>query len=118
MLRESGGMPHPGERMSIGNAAVARPRRGEPHALAEIVDGAGYAIMTESLDGIVTTWNKAAEGLFGYAAAEMIGRPTPILAPSDRIEEERGLLESVRRGRSVKEFETFRRRQDGGELHV
>jgi PAS domain S-box-containing protein len=111
-------MRHPGERDGIDNTEAVTPGRDEPHALAEIVAGAGYAIVTESLDGIVTTWNKAAEVLFGYAAEEMIGRPATILAPPERIGEEAELLEHVRRGSSVNEFETFRRRKDGSELHV
>ncbi|MGD9614092.1 MAG: PAS domain S-box protein [Alphaproteobacteria bacterium] len=111
-------MRHPDERMNIGNTAAREAGRYEPHAPAEIVDSAGYAIVTESLDGIVTTWNKAAELLFGYAAEEMIGRPAAILTPTQRLDEERELLERVRRGRSVNDFETFRRRKDGSELHV
>ncbi len=108
----------PGERIGIGHAASVSPGRDEPHRPAEIVDGAGYAIVTESLDGIVTTWNKAAEALYGYAATEMIGRPAAVVTPPERIGEELELLERVRRGRSVKDFETFRRRKDGRELHL
>lgn len=58
-------MRQSGEHVSNREGSAIVPGRNEPLALAEIVDGAGYAVMTESLDGIVTTWNKAAEVLFG-----------------------------------------------------
>ena len=105
-------------RLGVSDAASVGPRREEPHRSAEIIDSAGYAIETELLDGIVTTWNKAAEALYGYAAAEMIGRPATIVTPPERIGEERDLLERVRHGSSVKDFETYRRRKDGRELHL
>ncbi|MGE0258123.1 MAG: PAS domain S-box protein [Alphaproteobacteria bacterium] len=103
----------------MGDTASPRPPgRDEPDSSAKIIDSAGYAIVAESLDGIVVTWNKAAEALYGYAAAEMIGRPATVLIPADRIDEERDLLERVRGGDGVTEFETFRRRKDGRELHL
>ena len=82
--------------------------------LAAIVESSDDAIVSKTLDGIVTSWNPAAERLFGYAAAEMIGRPISLLAPAGREDEMPAILERIRRGERVDHFETVRRRKDGG----
>ena len=71
------------------------------------------AIVGKDLDGTVTTWNKAAERLFGYPAKEVVGKSITILIPSDRLNEEGEILGRIRRGERVDHFETVRQRKDG-----
>jgi len=71
------------------------------------------AIVSKDLNGAVTTWNQAAERLFGYSAKEVIGKSITILIPSDRLSEEGEILGRIRRGERVDHFETVRQRKDG-----
>ena len=82
-------------------------------SLAAIVDSADEAIASKTLDGIVTSWNPAAETLFGYTAAEIVGRHISVLAAPGREDEMPAILERVRRGEKVDRYETMRRRKDG-----
>jgi PAS domain S-box-containing protein len=86
--------------------------------LAAIVESSDDAIASKTLDGIVTSWNPAAERLFGYTAAEMIGRPIAILAAPDRVNEMPAILERIRRGEKVDHYETVRRRKDGSLVDI
>ena len=86
--------------------------------LAAIVESSDDAIVSKTLDGIVTSWNPAAEKLFGYTAEEMIGRPIAILAAPDRENEMPAILESIRRGEKVDHYETVRRRKDGSLVDI
>jgi len=86
--------------------------------LAAIVEGSDDAIVGKTLDGIVTSWNPAAERIFGYAAGEMIGRPMTTIFPADRIEEERILLAQIAAGERVTHFETQRVHRDGSLIDV
>jgi PAS domain S-box-containing protein len=86
--------------------------------LAAIVEGSDDAILSKSLTGIITSWNQAAERIFGYTAAEAIGNPITMLIPSDRLDEETLILSRLRRGERVDHYETIRRRQDGTLLNV
>jgi len=81
--------------------------------LASIVESSNDAIASKDLNGIITSWNKGAEQLFGYAAAEIIGKPVTILIPPERYDEEPFILERIRRGEGVDPYETVRRRKDG-----
>ncbi len=81
--------------------------------LAAIVDSSDDAIISKSLEGIITSWNRSAERIFGYTAAEAIGLPILIIIPTDRLDEEPRILERLRRGERVDHFETVRRRKDG-----
>ena len=74
--------------------------------LAAIVESADEAIASKTLDGIVTSWNRAAEKLFGYAADEMIGRHISILAAPGRENEMPAILERIRRGEKVDHYQT------------
>jgi PAS domain S-box-containing protein len=67
----------------------------------------------KDLNGAITTWNKAAERLFGYTAKEVVGKSITILIPSDRLNEEVEILGRMRRGERVDHFETVRQRKDG-----
>ena len=80
---------------------------------AALVNSSSDAIISKSLEGIITSWNKGAERIFGYTAAEMIGRRIDTLFPADRLDEEPGILERIRRGEQIEHYETVRRRKDG-----
>src|ERR1044072_3090587 len=88
------------------------------HFLAAIIDSSDDAIVTKSLDGIVTSWNKGAERLFGYTADEMIGQPILKVIPPDRKSEEPAILQRLRNGERVDHFDTRRMHKDGHELDV
>jgi two-component system, LuxR family, sensor kinase FixL len=81
--------------------------------LAAIVDSANDAIISKTLDGKITSWNRAAEDLFGYSATEMIGMPITRLFPEDRLHEEAEILERIRAGHALEHYETVRVRKDG-----
>src|SRR5688572_23571396 len=81
--------------------------------LAAIVRSSDDAIISKDLNGILTSWNKGAERLFGYTAEEAIGKPVTLLIPPDRLNEEPGILERIRRGESIDHYETVRQRKDG-----
>ncbi|MGD9647335.1 MAG: PAS domain S-box protein [Pirellulales bacterium] len=86
--------------------------------LGAIVASSDDAIVSMSLDGVIQTWNAGAERLFGYAASETVGKSITMLIPPDRIEEENGLLEQLRRGESVQHLETVRITKEGRRIDV
>jgi PAS domain S-box-containing protein len=88
--------------------------------LAAIVDSSNDAIIGKSLDGIIQTWNKGAERIFGYVEKEAIGKHIALLLPPDRQGEgeEPVILERLRRGERAESFEAVRRRKDGQDIHV
>jgi len=86
--------------------------------LAAIVESSDDAIASKDLNGIVTSWNEAAERIFGYTAEEMIGRPIARLIPPERPDEELAILERLRRGERVDHYETVRVRKDGTRLNI
>src|SRR5262245_29220237 len=85
---------------------------------AALVSFCGDALLSMSLDGIVTSWNRAAERLYGYSAAEIVGRPIAVLVPPDRRDEPQKLLDRIRRGESIQNYDTVRLRKDGTPLEV
>jgi PAS domain S-box-containing protein len=86
--------------------------------LASIVESSRDAIIGEDMDGCVTSWNTGARGIFGYTAAEMVGRPLAVLVPEERRGEEQEFLERVRRGERAATRETVRRTRDGRLIDV
>jgi len=87
--------------------------------LSAIVDSSDDAIISKNLDaGIITSWNKSAERMFGYTAEEAIGQPITILLPPDRLPEEAEILSRLRRGERIDHIETIRMRKDGGLIDV
>ena len=86
--------------------------------LAAIVESSDDAIITKSLDSMITTWNASAERLFGYTAQEAIGKSITMLIPPDRLNEEPQIIERLRRGERVNHFETKRVRKDGTLLDI
>jgi PAS domain S-box-containing protein len=81
--------------------------------LASIVESSDDIIVSKNLDGIITSWNRGAERVFGYTAAEAVGQPITIVIPHDRQNEEREILTRIRRGERIDHFETVRQRKDG-----
>jgi PAS domain S-box-containing protein len=90
----------------------------EHQQLAAIVESSNDAIVAKDLNGIVTSWNKAASELYGYSAEEIVGRPISILAASESANEMPQILERLQRGERVEHYETMRRRKDGKEIAV
>jgi PAS domain S-box-containing protein len=86
--------------------------------LAAIVDSSFDAIVSKDLNGIITSWNGAAERLFGYTAEEAIGKSILILIPEKHQDEEAEIIAKIRRGERVESFETARRRKDGSLVSV
>jgi PAS domain S-box-containing protein len=80
--------------------------------LAAIVDSSDDAIISKNLNGVITSWNRAAERLFGYLADEAIGQHITLIIPADRRNEETEILARIRRGERVDHFETVRIRKD------
>lgn len=81
--------------------------------LIAIVESSRDAIISKDLNGIIQSWNKGAEEVFGYTADEAIGMPVTMLMPPERVDEEPGILARIRRGEAVAHYETVRRRKDG-----
>jgi PAS domain S-box-containing protein len=81
--------------------------------LASIIESSNDAILTENADGIILTWNKGAEEIYGYRAAEIIGQPSTVLVPADRMKEIALIQNRTRLGERIEHFETVRRRKDG-----
>jgi PAS domain S-box-containing protein len=86
--------------------------------LAAIVECSDDAIISKNLDGIILTWNRGAERIFGYTAEEIIGKPVTVLMPPDRVDEEPGILMRLRRGERIDHYETVRQRKDGTLLDI
>jgi PAS domain S-box-containing protein len=86
--------------------------------LAAIVESSDDAIIGQTLDGIITSWNAGATRIFGYTAEEMIGQPISLLVPADRPDDARQILERIRRGERVHHYETERLRKDGRRIYV
>jgi PAS domain S-box-containing protein len=86
--------------------------------LVAIVESSSDAIISKDLNGVILTWNDGAERLFGYKADEVIGQPITILIPSDRLDEEPGILARIRCGERVDHYETVRQRRDGSPVDI
>src|SRR5262249_26300193 len=94
------------------SAEIARSR------LAAIVDSSDDAIIGKSLRGVITSWNKGAERIFGYTAEEAIGRPKTIVFPPERLYEEEDILRRLVRGERMDHFESVRLTKDGRLIDV
>jgi PAS domain S-box-containing protein len=88
------------------------------YRLAAIVESADDAIVSKTLQGVITTWNKGAERLFGYTAEEAIGKHISILIPPDHLDEEPQILARLRQGEKIEHYETVRVRKDGQLLNI
>src|SRR5262249_47472079 len=104
------------DRIQVGT--VLRESEQRLRWLASIVESSYDPIISTDMGRIITTWNNAAERLFGYASDEVIGRPITILIPSDRHSEERTILHRITRGERIENYETVRLRKDGSSVDV
>ena len=106
-----------------GTLPVAHPTRSDEIAtlqslLAAIVEDSSDAILSKTLDGTITSWNRAAESMYGYSRDEMIGQSVSILLPQDRPDEVAHILSRLRRGETIRHFETIRLTKNKTKLHV
>ena len=131
ILREIESRPDVPEGLLAGEASIEGPLTGSAGAmeeskraeidrayLATIVDSSHDAIVGKDLNGVITSWNLGAERLFGYPSAEAVGRPITFLMPAERVHEEAGILERLRRGETVEHFESVRLTRDGRSIEV
>jgi PAS domain S-box-containing protein len=86
--------------------------------LSAIVESSDDGIIGKDLSGVIRSWNRGAEAIFGYSAADAIGRPITMLFPPDRLDEEAVILQRIRSGERVEHYETLRRRKDGSDFPV
>jgi PAS domain S-box-containing protein len=96
----------------VGASKIARDI-GDRKRLAAIVESSDDAIISKTLNGIITSWNPASQRMFGYTAEEMIGQSIRRIIPADRQSEEDDVVSQIRRGQKVDHFETLRQRKDG-----
>jgi len=98
---------------------TTRKQMGQARAhLAAIVQSSDLAIIGKTLDGIITTWNGGAERLYGYTAAEVVGQPMALLAPTDLTSEVTAILDRIGHGERVQQYETMGIRKDGTQVDV
>lgn len=108
----------------IGGSQIARDvserRRADSIAyhFAAIVESSQDAVVSKNLEGVIQSWNAAAERMFGYKAEEIIGRPVLVLIPADRQHEEAEILRRIRSGERIDHFETVRQHKDGRLLDI
>jgi PAS domain S-box-containing protein len=88
------------------------------HRLVAIVESSDDAIISKDLNGVIATWNRGAERLFGYLEQEAIGKPITMLIPEQHRDEETRILERIRSGERIDHFETVRRRKDGSLVSI
>jgi two-component system CheB/CheR fusion protein len=88
------------------------------HFLVALVESSDDAILSKDLDGIITSWNRGAERLFGYSVEEAVGQSITMLIPEDKLNEEQAILERIRQGQTVGHYETVRQCKDGSVVAV
>ena len=108
------------EHYRLAAVEITERKRGEEalRLLAAIVESSDDGIIGMNLDGVITSWNRGAQDVFGYSAQEMVGRPESALAPPERSDEMILILRQVRQGRRVSHFETERIAKDGRRLSI
>src|SRR5690349_2143106 len=89
-----------------------------PYWLSALIDSADDAIISKTLEGIITSWNQGAERIFGFTAEEAIGNSITIIIPPDHLDEEPQILARLRAGERIEHFETVRQRKDGKRLDI
>jgi PAS domain S-box-containing protein len=109
----------PRQYMAIRADITERKRAEEARErLAAVVESSDDAIISKTLEGTITSWNRGAERVFGYSASEAIGKPMLMLFPPERVNEESDILERIRQGGSMEHFETLRIRKDGRQIDI
>lgn len=86
--------------------------------LTAIIESADDAIITKTLEGVITSWNRGAERMFGYTADEVVDKPVTILIPQDHIDEEPDIIARLRAGERIEHYETVRVRKDGTLIEI
>src|SRR5689334_17230798 len=89
-----------------------------PYWLSAIIESADDAVISKTLDGIITSWNHGAQRIFGYTADEVIGKPVTILIPAGHEDEEPAILARLRAGDRIEHYETIRVRKDGRHIDI
>ena len=89
-----------------------------PYWLSALIESADDAIISKTLDGIITSWNQGAERIFGHTAEEAVGQPITIIIPEDHLDEEPKILARLRAGERIEHFETVRLRKDGRRVDI
>jgi two-component system sensor kinase FixL len=114
-----------GERVVVGrlrdlteSKQDAARQEGSNRLLAQLVQSSDDAIISKTLDGVITSWNSAAERIFGYSAPEAVGQQISILFPPHLLAEEARILAQLRRGDDIQHYETVRRHKNGGEVFI
>ena len=116
-FREANGKPR--QYMAIRTDITERKKAETARSwLAAVVESSGDAIISKTLEGKITAWNRGAEKIFGYSEAEVMGQPALMLLPPERRNEDAEILERIRRGESVEHFETVRVRKDGAHIDI
>jgi PAS domain S-box-containing protein len=88
------------------------------HHYRAIIESSEDAILSKDLSGVILSWNRGAERLFGFSSEEAVGRPVTIVIPRDRRDEEPAILEKIHRGERIEHFETVRQRKDGSFVDI
>jgi PAS domain S-box-containing protein len=108
-----------GQRLQDGlRATIDVLGQGHAQYLAAIVESSDDAIFSKDLNGVIATWNKGAEKLFGYMADEVVGRPVSMLFPPELQDEEAQILARIKRGEQIEHYETIRQRKDGRRIEI
>lgn len=117
VLKDEIGMP--GRMLGV-NIDITERKQAETtnSLLAAVVDSSDDAIISKTLDGIITSWNESAERMFGYSSQEAVGQHISLIIPEDRRDEETGIIERLRRGERIDHFETVRQSKDGTQLQL
>ena len=102
----------------IQDLADSKPSAEMLSHFAAVIEYSDDAIITKTLNGVISSWNPGAQRLFGYTAAEAIGKPVTMLIPDNHLDEEPGILARLRRGERIDHYETIRRRKDGELINV
>jgi PAS domain S-box-containing protein len=100
------------------NRAAAQASRDIMARWGALVESADDAIIGKTVDGLITSWNPAAERMFGYSAAEAVGQMITLIIPEERLLEEADVVSRIRRGESVEHFETVRQAKNGRRLDI
>src|SRR4051812_7525218 len=100
------------------DSQIERIRLEAQARLAAIIESSDDAIVSKTLEGVILSWNKGAERIFGWTQDEVVGKPITIIIPTDRLAEEPEILRRIRNGERVDHFETIRQTKDGKLINV
>ena len=91
----------------------------ERFALFEsLINFSNDAIITKTLDGAITSWNKSVEELFGYTSEEIVGKNVSVIIPADRVSEESEIIGKIKAGENIRHCQTVRLRKDGSKIDI